>query len=156
VSLRALGPDEPRPDTSSEWDDWGPLPDQPAVPDVGRLLVEDDGVVVGEVTWHAVWYGPSPGSRAFNIGIGLMAAARGRGIGTHAQRLLAEHLFATTDVHRVEASTDVANTAERRSLEKAGFRAEGVLRGAQARADGRHDLVSYALLRGDLPTSRAT
>ena len=77
--------------------------------------------------------------------------ARGRGIGTAAQRLLAEHLFATTSVHRVEAGTDVTNVAEQRALEKAGFTREGVLRGAQYRADGsHHDLVSYAVLRTDL------
>ena len=40
--------------------------------------------------------------------------------------------------------------AEQRSLEKAGFRREGVLRSAQGRADGLHDLAVYAVLRADL------
>jgi RimJ/RimL family protein N-acetyltransferase len=71
-------------------------------------------------------------------------------VGSRAQRLLAEHLFATTSVQRVEASTDVANVAEQRALEKAGFTREGVLRRAQARADGLHDLVGYAVVRSDL------
>jgi hypothetical protein len=66
-----------------------------------------------------------------------------------AQAQLVEYLFATTDVHRVEASTDVENIAEQRSLEKAGLRREGVVRGAQFRAGGYHDLVTYALLRDD-------
>ena len=55
-------------------------------------------------------------------------------------------------MHRVEASTDVTNLAEQRALEKAGFTREGVLRGAQHRADGvHHDLVGYAILRTDRP-----
>jgi RimJ/RimL family protein N-acetyltransferase len=149
VSLRPAAEGESRPDTSSEWDEWGPLPDPILAPDVGRLLVTEDGVVVGDVSWHEVHYGPNEGSRAWNIGIALVPEARGRGLGAAAQRALADHLFATTDVDRVEASTDVANVVEQRSLEKAGFRREGVLRSAQQRADGRHDLVVFSRLRGD-------
>jgi RimJ/RimL family protein N-acetyltransferase len=119
-------------------------------PDDGLLVVElADGTVAGEVGWHGVHYGPPPDSRATNIGIGLAPAHRGQGYGSAAQRLLAEYLFAHTTVHRVEASTDVANVAEQRALEKAGFTREGVLRGAQWRSGAWHDLVSYARLRGD-------
>ncbi len=150
LRLRPQQPGEERPDTSSEWDDWGGEFDPQAASDVGRLLVEADGTIVGDVTWHAVWYGPTPGCLAWNIGIALVAAARGRGIGSRAQRMLAEYLFATTSVVRVEASTDVDNLAEQRALLTAGFRREGVLRGAQVRRDGRHDLVCYAVLRTDL------
>ena len=149
VTLRPRREDEELVDTSSEWDDWGSR-DAPPPADLGRLVVELDGVPVGDVSWHPVWYGPSAGSRALNIGISLAPTARGRGIGSRAQRLLAEHLFATTDVVRVEASTDVANVAEQRALEKAGFTREGVLRQAQARVDGLHDLVSYSIVRADL------
>ncbi len=149
VTLRPRRDGEEPVDTSSEWDDWGSK-DAPPPSDLGRLVVELDGVVVGDVSWHTVWYGASGGSRALNIGISLAPATRGRGVGSRAQRLLAEHLFATTDVVRVEASTDVANVAEQRALEKAGFTREGVLRQAQARVDGQHDLVSYSILRSDL------
>ena len=41
---------------------------------------------------------------------------RGRGIGTAAQRLVAEHLFAHTTVHRLEAVTETINIAEQRAL----------------------------------------
>ena len=106
--------------------------------------------VAGVVSWHQEAYGPTVGSFAWNIGIGLAETCRGHGVGSVAQRLVAEWLFASTPLDRVEASTDVDNVAERRSLEKAGFTLEGVLRGAQARADGVHDLVGYSLLRSDL------
>ena len=105
----------------------------------------DDDLVVGMVSSHPVWYGPTAGSKAMNIGIGLLEAHRGRGIGAIAQRLLAEELHAR-GIHRVEASTDVDNIAEQRALAKAGFLLEGVARGAQARADGRHDLQVWSHL----------
>jgi len=49
----------------------------------------------------------------------------------------------------VEASTDVENIAEQRSLEKAGYIREGILRGVQYRAGAWHDIVNYARLRDD-------
>jgi RimJ/RimL family protein N-acetyltransferase len=149
VTLRPQEDGEQLVDSSSPWDDWGKR-DGPKPVDLGRLVIELDGVVVGDVSWHSVWYGPNSGSRALNIGISLAEAARGKGVGSRAQRMLAEHLIDTTDVDRVEASTDIANIAEQRALERAGFTREGVLRSAQARADGRHDLVSYSILRTDV------
>ena len=115
----------------------------------GIVFVErvEDGTVIGTVAWHAVAYGP--GSHAWNIGIQLLPDARGQGFGAEAQRLAAGFLFAATDVNRVEASTDVENVAEQRSLEKAGFVREGITRGAQLRAGAYHDLVVYAKLRGE-------
>jgi RimJ/RimL family protein N-acetyltransferase len=149
VVLREARPGEERPQTPSVYDDWGPLPEPILAPDLARLLVEHDGAVVGEMSWHAAHYGPNAGSVAWNIGIGLVPEARGRGIGAAAQRALADHLFTTTDVDRIEAHTDVENQPEQRSLVKAGFSREGVLRSAQLRADGRHDLVSFSRLRDD-------
>jgi RimJ/RimL family protein N-acetyltransferase len=117
----------------------------------GTLVVErvSDGRAVGTVSWHQVGYGPTDASRAWNIGIALIPDARGQGLGPEAHRLLAAELFATTDVDRVEASTDVENVAEQRALEKAGFVREGIQRGAQFRAGARHDLVTYSRLRTD-------
>ena len=116
----------------------------------GTLIVEllDSGEPIGTVGWRRVLvYGPSPFSDAWQIGIELMAHARGRGLGTEAQRLLADYLFAATDLNRVEASTDIENVAEQRSLEKAGYMREGVARGSQFRGGAYHDLVYYSRLR---------
>jgi RimJ/RimL family protein N-acetyltransferase len=117
----------------------------------GTLIVERaaDGIPLGTVSWHAVTYGPPPKSLAWNIGIELLPAARGHGFGSEAQRLLADYLFATTDVNRVEASTDVENVAEQRALEKAGFQREGIQRAAQFRGAAYHDLVTYSRIRND-------
>jgi RimJ/RimL family protein N-acetyltransferase len=119
----------------------------------GRLAVTagDEGEaseVVGEVSWRKVQTGPS--SHSWHIGIGLLARARGNGYGTQAQRLLAEYLFAHTQLNRVAAETDVDNLAEQRSLEKAGFAREGTLRGSCFRAGKWRDMASYSIVRADV------
>ena len=162
--LRAARPDEQDllkrwlSEPASPYEDWsGPPPAgvDPAgrvLPTVGggELVVTDHAdVPLGSVTFRPVAYGPDPGSQAFDIGISLRPSARGAGHGGRAQRLLADFLYATHPVHRVQASTDVDNLAERAALRRAGFREEGVLRGAQWRAGAFHDLVSCARLRTD-------
>ena len=96
-----------------------------------------------------VGYGPNPESQCFNFGIELLAWARGHGYGTEAQRLLADWLFASSEVNRVEASTDIDNLPEQRSLEKAGFVRDGVMRGSQFRAGAYHDMITYSRIRSD-------
>jgi len=126
----------------------GPLRDERH----GTLIVERlaDGEPVGTIGWRLVTvYGPSPMSDAMQIGIELIPAARGQGLGVDAQRLIAEYLFATSHVSRVEASTDSSNVAEQRALDKAGYVREGAMRGAQFRAGEYHDLVYYSRLRSD-------
>jgi RimJ/RimL family protein N-acetyltransferase len=151
VSIRSVDADHPRPASTSRWDDWGDM--DPAAKDVDqqRWIIEVTDVsgevaTVGDLSAHAVWYGPTPGSRALNIGISVVESHRGLGIGSIAQRLLAEELHDRGTV-RVEASTDVENIPEQRALDKAGFVLEGTARLAQARRDGLHDLQVWAHVR---------
>ena len=109
---------------------------------------DEVGEFIGEVSWHQAVTGPS--SFSWDIGIGLLARARGQGYGTQAQRLLAEYLFAHTQLNRVAAETDVGNLAEQRSLEKAGFTREGTLRGSCFRAGKWRDMASYSIVRADV------
>lgn len=85
----------------------------------------------------------------WEIGIAMLPEARGHGDGTEAQRLLVRYLFAHTTAHRIEASTDTGNLAERRALEKAGFTAEGISRGIGWRDGEWRDGVTYSMLRTD-------
>lgn len=117
--------------------------------DEGRLVVELDGRPVGAVQYFPSHYGPNRGSQALMLGISIEPESRGQGVGSRAQRLVADYLFRETLTHRVEASTDVENRAEQRALEKAGFTREGVIRGAQWRSGAWHDLVLYGRLRTD-------
>jgi RimJ/RimL family protein N-acetyltransferase len=120
----------------------------------GRLAVEAEGEFIGDVSWHPEHYGPIP-APAINFGIGLIPAARGKGYGTEAQRQLVAYLFDYTTVNRVEASTDVENLAEQRSLEKAGLLREGICRGCHFRAGEYRDMVVYAMVRADFDAARA-
>lgn len=114
-----------------------------------RVISDGAGTVLGRVTFHQVAYGPNRRSMAWRIGVTVLPQYRGRGIGSRAQRMLADELFAGSDAFRVEADTDVENLAERRALLAAGFQEEGVLRGARFRAGARRDAVLYARLRTD-------
>ena len=118
----------------------------------GTLIVETEaGEPIGTVDWRPAMYGPPPDSLAYQLGISLAPEARGKGYGAAALRAVVEYLFATTDVNRVEASCDVENTASQRALQKAGFRREGIARGAQFRAGAYHDLLLFGWVRGDMP-----
>jgi RimJ/RimL family protein N-acetyltransferase len=117
--------------------------------DSGMLMVTLGGEVIGDVGRHAEHYGPPGAGRCYSIGVMLLPEHRGPGYGSRAQRLLTDHLFDTYPINRVEAATDVTNTAERRSLEQADFGCEGVLRSIQWRAGEWHDLAMYSRLRAD-------
>jgi RimJ/RimL family protein N-acetyltransferase len=80
---------------------------------------------------------------------------RGSGYGTEAVRLLTTWLFESGRAERVQASTDVRNTAMRTVLERLGFQFEGVLRGYGAASSGvRLDGALYAVLKPEWTTAR--
>lgn len=149
VRIRAIPFDYPVQRAKSKYDDWGDISPEAQGMEILRWLIEAevDGQwrEVGNLSAHAVWYGPTATSKAMNIGISLLGEYRGMGIGGVAQRLLAEQLHSEGYV-RVEASTDITNIPEQRALEKAGFSYEGTLRKAQGRADGLHDLQVWSHL----------
>lgn len=149
VRIRAIDREFPVQESASEFDDWGPKSPEATGMEISRWLIESliDGTwrEVGNLSAHAVWYGPTQGSKAMNIGISIIEEFRGIGIGSIAQRLLAHELHNMGFI-RVEASTDITNIAEQRALQRAGFIYEGTLRQAQARADGLHDLQVWSHL----------
>jgi len=146
----------------SPFDEFGPRAERTTVrpaglDDSGGLAVlDEDGILAGDVSWHYLRWGPNEASRCPMIGICLRPVARGRGVGRAAQRALAELFFAHTAVNRVEAHTDVDNIAEQRALEGAGFTREGLIRGAQWRHGTYRDGYLYAILRGDITADGAS
>lgn len=117
----------------------------------GLLVVQEGSAPVGEVSWRAVRYGGRP--HAWNIGVAILPAARGRGIGSRAQQLLTDYLFAHTTAERIEAHVRSDNPAELRSMARAGFTVEGVMRRAQFKDGGWRDLVVHSRLRSDPSSS---
>ncbi|GAA1990353.1 GNAT family protein [Amycolatopsis minnesotensis] len=127
-----------------EWAETGMLGD-----DAGKLMVVRGDERLGFVDWRR--RRTARASHCWNMGIALLPAARGRGHGAQAHRLLARYLFAHTTSHRIEADTELGNIAEQRALERAGFTREGVLRGIWWRDGAWRDGVLYSLLRTDPP-----
>ena len=131
------------------WEQDGYLGDDHSV----LVVARPDGTFAGIVSWR--WIDLSGPRGCARIGILLFPEHRGMGLGTAAQRLLADHLFSTTLANRVEAGTEVENLAEQRALEKAGFTREGVARGGAFLRGQWRDGVTYARLRND-PVPDAT
>jgi aminoglycoside 6'-N-acetyltransferase len=115
----------------------------------GLLIVEAGGEAIGVANYRRVDHGPPNGGHAYQLGTHLTPEARGKGFGVEVASLLADYLFDAYPVMRIEAETDVENLPAQRALEKAGFTREGVLRSAQWRGGGWHDLVIYSKLRGE-------
>jgi len=141
------------PDVGGEWDSFDDPSDEMLDGlDFGggsRIVETADGTAVGSVSWIQIPYGPNARSLAWSIGITILPEFRGRHFGASAQRLFSDDLLGRSRANRVQADTDVANVAEQRSLERAGFRREGIARGAQWRRGEWHDRVVYSRLRGD-------
>jgi ribosomal-protein-alanine N-acetyltransferase len=117
--------------------------------DAAQLAVTlPDGTLAGIVSWRTIKTG-GPDGGCLEIGALLFPEHRSRGLGTAAQRLLAQYLFATTLANRLQAITNVDNIAEQKALEHAGFRREGIMRGLAFDGGRWHDGVLYARLRDD-------
>lgn len=116
--------------------------------DSAALAVVVAGAVVGIASWQAKHRG-GPRGVCHEIGLALLPEHRGHGLGTAAHRLLVDHLFNFTTVHRLEAETDSDNVVEHRVLERVGFEREGVLRGTYFLNGTWRDTVMYGLLRPD-------
>jgi RimJ/RimL family protein N-acetyltransferase len=115
----------------------------------GRLMVEiePDEATVGFVSYLAGRYG-GPASY-WEIGIALLPEYRGRGIGWQAQAMLCDYLFRHTPAQRIQAGTHAENVAEQKSLVKAGFQLEGVVRACEFRDGQWRDGYLYSRLRDD-------
>jgi len=127
------------------WEEDGFLEDDPHY----LVVAGDDDEPLGWVMYEHAYRGLG-GDGVWVVGILLSPEHRGKGAGTAAQRLLAEHLFGTTRAHRLVALTEADNVAEQRALEKCGFQREGVLRQGGFRGGQWRDVLIYGLLRDDM------
>ncbi len=84
------------------------------------------------------------------IGYWLAPHARGRGVTTHAVRMIAEWAFSDLRIARLELTCGPDNHASQRVAERCGFTREGVLRSHLPFKGSRRDTVVYSLLPGEL------
>jgi RimJ/RimL family protein N-acetyltransferase len=83
------------------------------------------------------------------IGYWLAPHARGRGVATHAVRLLAGWAFRDLQVARLELTCGPDNLASQRVAARCGFTREGVLRSHVPFKGARRDSVVFSLLPGE-------
>ncbi|WP_232828119.1 GNAT family N-acetyltransferase [Kribbella monticola] len=116
-------------------------------PETSRLIVESGGETAGFVSWFSGSFDDK--TKYWEIGAALRPQYRGHGIGWRAQAMLTDYLFEHTPVERIQAATQPENVAEQKSLLKAGFQFEGVIRACEFRAGQYRDAYLYSRLRSD-------
>lgn len=110
-----------------------------------------DGRLVGACTL----FGFVLSSRRAEIGYLLAHDCWGAGLMHEALGALLDWGFGVLDLNRVEADIDPRNAGSRRTLERLGFRLEGVLRERWIVAGEVSDTGLYGLLRRDWPGTAA-
>ena len=128
MDVRPAGPDDEaflahvrRPAIAGEFNSFDDPGGQRVAADGSRMMVVlDDGTPIGPLNGHGGAYGRYRRSVAWNIGITIVPEHRGRGHGAAAQRMLAEHLFATTEPRPTESRRPPtsATIAEQRALKQ--------------------------------------
>ena len=106
----------------------------------------DDNVVLGGASLNNV--NLEQGRAA--IGYWLAPHARGRGVATHAVRLISRWAFDELHLARLDLTCGPDNRASLGVAERCGFTREGVLRSHIAFKGTRRDTVVFSLLPGEL------
>ncbi|MFF0434921.1 GNAT family N-acetyltransferase [Streptomyces sp. NPDC004327] len=110
------------------------------------------GRVVGEAVLNE-WDAPN---ESCGFRICLAPDTLGRGLGTEATRLIVGHAFEGLGLYRVWLEVYAFNPRARRAYEKAGFRAEGVLRGALLWEGERVDATVMSVIAPEWSATPAT
>lgn len=84
------------------------------------LVIDDDGRIAGECGTKT-----SPRDGTVEIGYGLAAPSRGRGLGSRVVGELVDVLRGAADVTAIDAEIHVSNIASRRVVERLGFVTDG-------------------------------
>lgn len=84
------------------------------------------------------------------VGYWLAPSSRGRGVATHATRLMAQWALDALGLARVELTCGADNERSQRVASRCGFAREGVLRSHMPFKGGRRDTMMFSLLPGEL------
>jgi RimJ/RimL family protein N-acetyltransferase len=100
----------------------------PPDPTVVLFAVQRRDDPAGRCLGWAVLSGLDQHQRTAQLGVGLSAQARGKGLGRDAVRVLCTYAFDVRDLHRVSIGTLATNEAMQAAAVAAGFTLEGRLR----------------------------
>lgn len=97
------------------------------------------------------WLSPDPegSARVMRLTLRVPEPVRGGGHGAEAGSLLVEHALRRLKLHRIEARIAPGERATRRTLQRLGFRYEGLLRKASRSGTRWLDQECWGLLRED-------
>jgi RimJ/RimL family protein N-acetyltransferase len=140
----------PDPYTEADAQAWvrgDPVAGEPPGDRVSFAVAEpdDDARLFAAMSIQRIFRGASG-----EIGYWTAPWARGRGVMTHAVRLLAQWSFEEFELRRIELVIAVENTGSNRVAEKAGFTNEGTLRQYREAKGIWRDHYMWSLLRGEL------
>jgi len=110
-------------------------------PEEGWFLIErKDGIKIGLMVLELE-------GGVQEIGYGIIPNERRKGYCTEAVKIAVDYLFLSKPLVRIQAHTNVKNTASQRVLEKAGFRKEGIVRKRIFVRGNWRDEFLYSILR---------
>jgi ribosomal-protein-alanine N-acetyltransferase len=99
-------------------------------------VIAADATPIGIASWKAAHRGGSPGG-CFEIGLALLPDHRGQGLGIAVHRLLVDHLFRFTTVHRWRpAPMRITSPSRRRLIASASLARASCARSPSATAPG--------------------
>jgi RimJ/RimL family protein N-acetyltransferase len=113
---------------------WQPIPpgsSSPYVvtgPDDQAACFSVVELATGELAGEALLWNIDLHNRTAHVGIALLPAFRGRGLGTDVVRVLCRYGFAIRGLHRLQVDTLAGNNAMIQAASRAGFVREGTLR----------------------------
>jgi ribosomal-protein-serine acetyltransferase len=103
------------------------------------------GALAGVIGYHTIDWA----NRRTALGYWLSASFQGHGIMTRAVRAMTTHAFTALSLHRMEIRAAVDNKRSRTVAERAGYRHEGVCRGAEWLHDRFVDHAVYGVTAPD-------
>ncbi len=148
---------------ATQWFSWGPYEDreQPLAYIASLADKREAGTLLDFLAVHAE-HGPVgvtglseyvPRDRRATVGTWFGRRFWGSGVNAESKALIAHLAFAELGFHRLTAWANTRNGRSQASLERLGFRREGVLRAYNTHASGTHDVVAFGMTRPDWEAS---
>ena len=110
----------------------------------GFIIEKKDGSKIGYI-WHFNLLNPY--MNMLELGYGLVSSERGKGYCTEAAQLMVDYLFLSKDIVRIVATTHTKNVISQKTLAKAGFKREGIIRKSVFSRGEWRDRALFSILR---------